>query len=143
MNPRLSPHELTRVLRALLHASGMLPARAGVAAVSDARMRALKDVYLPHHDDVVNILAFREPKDFPHPESPFPFLGELFVNRRFLARNSREDSIRLIAHGLLHLLGYGHERPKDRRRMETAEQRILQKVFPMRGRVRPRRGAIE
>jgi rRNA maturation RNase YbeY len=37
---------------------------------------------------------------------------------------------RLIAHGLLHLLGYDHHTPSDGRRMKAAERRALARLLP-------------
>jgi probable rRNA maturation factor len=37
---------------------------------------------------------------------------------------------RLVAHGLLHLLGYDHHTPADGRRMKAAERRALQGFLP-------------
>jgi len=37
---------------------------------------------------------------------------------------------RLIAHGLLHLLGYDHHTPSEGRRMKAAERRALARLLP-------------
>jgi probable rRNA maturation factor len=52
-----------------------------------------------------------------------------FATARRQARERRHplsvELSRLLAHGLLHLLGYDHERPADARRMAAAEDTLL------------------
>jgi probable rRNA maturation factor len=37
----------------------------------------------------------------------------------------QEEAAHLLAHGLLHLLGYDHEDPEDERRMRARERFVL------------------
>ncbi len=70
-----------------------------------------------------NILAFPEPKDFPHPESRLRPLGEIYLAPDFAAKKG-ENLKRLVLHGLLHLLGFSHSRKSDRIRMEKMERKL-------------------
>jgi probable rRNA maturation factor len=62
-----------------------------------------------------------------------PLLGDIIVSLPTAAREAHagqqplEDRVLyLLVHGLLHLLGYDHERSAtDRRRMEACERRLL------------------
>jgi len=111
-----------------------------VALVSDARMRALNRMYRGK-DYATDVLSFpaekgrKGRKGFPlHPFPPFPpllpTLGDIVIATGVARRQARDlghslaVELRILSlHGLLHLLGYDHER--DRGRMRTLEQRLL------------------
>jgi probable rRNA maturation factor len=113
-----------------------------IAVVSDARMRALNRRYR-RKDRVTDVLSFpvgrwgrqgRSGRDSSHqpypPHQPGPpLLGDIVIARGVAARQAREaghqyaTELRVLAlHGLLHLLGYDHER--DEGRMRRAEARL-------------------
>jgi probable rRNA maturation factor len=108
-----------------------------IAIVSDARSRALNRTYR-HKDYATDVLSF--------PAGPAPaaldatpearrsrpmFLGDIVIARGVAERQAREaghdeaTEWRVLAlHGLLHLLGYDHERDSGRmRRVETGLRR--------------------
>jgi len=102
-----------------------------IALVSDRRSRALNRTYR-RKDYATDVLSF--PSD-PHGAGPpqfripDPFLGEIVIARGVATRQAREaghsaaTELRVLAlHGLLHLLGYDHER--DAGRMRRVEQRL-------------------
>ncbi len=112
----------------------MAPARArgtvSIALVSDARVRALNRQYR-REDNATDVLSFPA-----NPESRIPnpdgFLGDIVIARGVARRQARDvghaewAELRVLAlHGLLHLLGYDHER--DRGRMRRVEQRLRRK----------------
>jgi ssRNA-specific RNase YbeY (16S rRNA maturation enzyme) len=72
-----------------------------------------------------DVLAFPEPSNFPHPEKKGQNLGEIYLNSRLLNRFDR--LVILMVHGLLHLLGYTHDRKSDTIRMEQIERRLIKK----------------
>jgi probable rRNA maturation factor len=107
-----------------------------VALVSDARMRALNRMYR-EKDYATDVLSFpaaalKGPRytrsaGLSGPRSP---LGDIVIATGVARRQARDlghnlaVELRILAlHGLLHLLGYDHER--DRGRMRTLEQRLL------------------
>jgi probable rRNA maturation factor len=109
----------------------------GVAIVSDARIRALNRSYR-RKDYATDVLSFpSNPKSLiPSPESLIPnpdrFLGDIVIARGIARRQAREaghpeaTELRILAlHGLLHLLGYDHER--DNGRMRRLERRLRRK----------------
>jgi probable rRNA maturation factor len=74
-----------------------------------------------------NVLAFREPIAFPHPElthSRKKYLGEIYLNHDIL-RKSPERTTPLLLHGMLHLLGYDHQKKADAVKMEALEEKVL------------------
>ena len=109
------------------------PARArgvvSVALVSDQRVRALNRTYR-RKDYATDVLSFPAPS--PQPPGPGPFLGDIVIARGVARRQAREarhserTELRVLAlHGLLHLLGYDHER--DKGRMRRLERRLRRK----------------
>jgi probable rRNA maturation factor len=112
------------------------PARArgtlSVAVVSDARVRALNQRYrgVDRSTDVLSFPASREPGST-RSEPRATSLGDIVIARGVARKQAREaghselTEWRVLAlHGLLHLLGYDHERDAGRmRRVETRLRR--------------------
>ena len=104
--------------------SSVAPARARgsvtIALVSDSRIRALNGQYR-RQDRVTDVLSF--------PSRERGFLGDIVMASGLARRQAREaghalqTELRVLAlHGLLHLLGYDHER--DGGRMARVEARL-------------------
>ena len=110
-------------------------ARGGVsiAIVDDANVRRLNRTYRrrDYATDVLSFPAGDPPAGtaaIPHPG----FLGDIVIARGVARRKAREaghselTELRLLAlHGLLHLLGYDHER--DQGQMDRVERRLRRK----------------
>ncbi|MBI4123242.1 MAG: rRNA maturation RNase YbeY [Parcubacteria group bacterium] len=73
-------------------------------------------------DRATNVLSFEAPKNFPK-ISP-RFLGEVYLCPPCIEKN-REDIQLLLAHGILHLLGFNHASVSDRMTMEKMEKKLL------------------
>jgi probable rRNA maturation factor len=110
------------------------PARArgvvGVALVSDARIKALNRTYR-RKNRLTDVLSFPA-ADRPAPADRGDFLGEIVIaggvarrQARAAAHDQRTELKILALHGLLHLLGYDHER--DDGRMMRVERRLRRK----------------
>jgi len=116
-----------------------------IALVSDKRIRALNRQYR-RKDYATDVLSFpeggkgrtgRKGAGFPllpiQPVQPIPpSLGDIVIARGVARRQAREAGhaelaeLKLLAlHGLLHLLGYDHER--DNGRMRRVERRLRRK----------------
>jgi probable rRNA maturation factor len=132
--------------------ANVAPARArgvvNVALVSDRRVRALNRSYR-RKDYATDVLSFassahshasaRQARSgrsasptSPQSLLPIPFLGDIVIARGVARRQAREarhselTELKVLAlHGLLHLLGYDHER--DGGRMQRAERRLRRK----------------
>jgi probable rRNA maturation factor len=146
---RLSAFGLTRWLAQV--APARTRGTVSIALVSDARSRALNKRYR-RVDRPTDVLSFpavawgpsrrasarlavapearRRPAEA-NPESriPNPLLGDIVIARGVASRQAREaghselTEIRVLAlHGLLHLLGYDHDR--DHGRMRRLERRL-------------------
>lgn len=93
-----------------------------IALVSDARIRALNRSYR-HKDRPTDVLSF---------PGEGRFLGDIAIARGTAERQARRaghsfgTELRVLAlHGLLHLIGYDHER--DSGRMRRLEARLRRK----------------
>jgi len=102
-----------------------------VALVSDRRIRELNRTYR-REDYATDVLSFPDAAS-PKSPAPSPFLGEIVIARGVARRQARDarhselTELKILAlHGLLHLLGYDHER--DNGRMRRVEQRLLRKA---------------
>lgn len=69
---------------------------------------------------------------FPAPENPEEHLGDIALAYGVCAREAEEQGKpfanhlqHLVAHGVLHLLGYDHLQDEDAEEMEALERRIL------------------
>ena len=116
-----------RLLRALDEAQAELT----VSLVDDAALRRLNRDYRGK-DRSTDVLAFamREGARAPGDEA---VLGDVVISLDSAARQARQrgipaaDEVRtLLIHGVLHLLGYDHERSAlEARRMKAMERRLL------------------
>jgi probable rRNA maturation factor len=122
--------------------SRVAPARArgtvAVAVVPDARVRALNRQYR-RKDYATDVLSFpadvsdiRVPRSLKAIVRPVPHLGDIVIARGVARRQARAaghpeaTELRVLAlHGLLHLLGYDHER--DEGEMARLERRLRRK----------------
>jgi len=75
-------------------------------------------------DKATNVLSF--------PSGQTNYLGDIAIAYGVAAKEARDQGksladhcLHLVVHGVLHLLGYDHERQKDARVMETLETAIL------------------
>ena len=95
--------------------------------VNGARMR-LVNWRFRGKDKSADVLSFKEPAGFPHPESKLKHLGEIYLSPRYVRKEVRLAKLsitKLLIHGLLHLLGYNHKKRNDRIRMEKKERQLL------------------
>ena len=122
-------------LLALLEADAEL----SVALIGDTEMHTLNRDWRDK-DRPTDVLAFalREGEDAGvHPD----VLGDVVISLDTAARQAADrgatlaDEVRvLLAHGILHLLGYDHERsPADARRMFAKQRALLRRLAAARG----------
>jgi probable rRNA maturation factor len=106
-----------------------------IALVSDRHIRELNHRYRGQ-DTATDVLSFpAADRGTPTPErrtpNPDTHLGDIVIATSVARRQAREaghsdaTELRVLAlHGLLHLLGYDHEREDDRGRMARVEARL-------------------
>lgn len=96
-----------------------------VLVVGPARSRSLNRRYRGRNY-ATNVLSF------PGTAPDTQLLGDLVICPQVLQREAREQRkavrahwMHLVIHGVLHLVGYDHQRPAEARRMERRETRLL------------------
>ena len=117
----------------------------GIVIVNDEEITRLNHQYLQRNRPT-NVIAF--PMASGDPSAPNPhLLGDVVISAETAKRQAEavggkteEEIFFLMIHGILHLLGYDHEKsPDERRKMEAKERELF---YGVRGFERPRvRGA--
>jgi probable rRNA maturation factor len=107
------------------------PFALSVLIVGSARSRSLNARYR-HKDKSTNVLSFAGAGTAP--DGRF-FLGELVICAPVVAREAHAQEKTLAAHwahmtvhGVLHLLGFDHERASEARKMAAREVQILDRL---------------
>lgn len=123
------------VLAERMTAAGALaPADVSVRLAGDAEVRKLNRTWRGI-DGATNVLSFAAWWDdgcpAPAPGQPVA-LGDVILARETLVAEAKAQNkpvadhfTHLLLHGLLHLLGYDHQKPEDAARMEALEVRLL------------------
>ncbi|MDP3991551.1 MAG: rRNA maturation RNase YbeY [Candidatus Colwellbacteria bacterium] len=91
--------------------------------VGTSRIRALNRQYRGR-DEATNVLAYESP-GFPEPQSSRRLLGEIYLCPPYI-KGKREDIGFLLVHGLLHLVGFNHQKESDRMTMVRMEKQLIQ-----------------
>lgn len=100
------------------------PATVDVFFINDAEMRRINRMY-GGKDKTTNVLSFNAQKDFPRPgfNKKIRYLGEIYLNPSYIKKCGEKQEA-MLTHGLLHLLGFNHERENDKIRMHNLEKKI-------------------
>ena len=131
---------LRRITAELLHLLGAKNAFAQVFLLSDRAMRDLgkrvgilprlkrtkmgKELRAEEH---LNVLSFPDEIKFPDLNGR-KSLGEVYINYDW-AEKKNEVLTYLLIHGVLHLLGYEHQKKRDTIKMEKLEKRLWRHVL--------------
>jgi probable rRNA maturation factor len=124
---------LLRYARALLAAVGEENAELSVALLDDADVAVLNERWRGRHGPT-DVLAFalREGRYARHGGS---LLGDVVIGLGVAARQATErghdletECRRLLIHGVLHLLGYDHQRTQEARRMRAKERALWRRL---------------
>lgn len=104
-----------------------------VSFIGDGRMASLNRTWRGK-PSTTDVLSFA-PAEIPgtHGSSE---LGDIFISARVVARNARkqkitvrEELLRVVIHGTLHLLGYDHATKRDAAKMFRIQERALGNVL--------------
>lgn len=106
----------------------------------DKKMKVLNRNFR-QKDKTTDVLSFPLYEDLrkERPLLPHIFLGDIFLNIRQVARQSKiyrvtfeEEFLRMFFHGFLHLVGYDHElSPEEERLMESLQEDWLRQFVSM------------
>ncbi len=114
----------------MLRALGMPRAEVSVLLCDDATIHELNRTYR-HKDRPTDVLAFAL-REGEHAELAGDLLGDVVISIETARRQAREhqrtlvDEVRfLLAHGLLHLVGYDHATRAEERRMSALTDALL------------------
>ena len=117
----------------------------GLLITSQERVRELNRLYR-NQDEATDVLAFymlpelatggeAGPATFATPPDGVLHLGEVVISypQAILQAQEQQHSVRrelaiLIIHGVLHLLGYDHDKPELKRQMKERETEILSRL---------------
>ena len=102
------------------------PSAVAVLLTGDRRLREL-NAYFRGKDKATNVLSFSPGRD------DDSYLGDIALAFGVVAKEARsqrksvpEHAAHLAIHGVLHLLGYDHEKANDAKRMEALEIGLLE-----------------
>ena len=95
-----------------------------VLFLDNASLRDLKKRYKKKEAKYVNVLAFPAGTDFPHPDKEGKHLGEIYINAR-MAKKDSPMGVKMLVHGLAHLLGHDHMNAKEEKEMLEMEKKLL------------------
>ena len=115
---------------ALKHQGRSLKADLSIVLTDNRRLRQLNRDYLGI-DAPTDVLSF--PASESDPETGAAYLGDILISIPYArasskkAGNSLEEEVQLlVVHGVLHLLGHDHARPREKSRMWKAQREILE-----------------
>jgi probable rRNA maturation factor len=127
--PRLSTERIRTLSLRMLGALGLADAELSVLFVDDATIRVLNRKHRDK-DHPTDVLAF--PVDEKPVRGVPRILGDVVISLETAlrqARSRRRDLLAevrfLLAHGLLHLVGYDHATRIQKRRMDAAARRLV------------------
>lgn len=121
--------KLKKIALTILGLVGHEDAELSLALIGNGEMRRLNSQYRKKNYPT-DVLSFPAEESFPQPT---PLLGDVIISVEKAAEQAKErhrsldqEMITLLIHGIVHLMGYDHERSaKDARIMGRLEKKIL------------------
>ena len=131
---RINENNLRTIAQKILVKAGTPTAELSLELVGNTRMQRLNKQYR-HQNRPTDVLAF--PQWEGHgPRTPL--LGDVVISvpmaesqATALGHTFDEEMVQLLTHGILHLLGYDHERgQREAQRMRRKERAIMKSLRP-------------
>jgi len=131
--PQVDRALLRRRARAILRSLDRAGAELSVALVDDASIADLNARYRsrPTPTDVLSFSLL----EGDHAERRGDLLGDVVISLETAERQARrgrrsleDEVVRLLIHGVLHLLGHDHEKPEEARVMRAEERRVRRAI---------------
>ena len=131
---------LRQIVTAVLAAEEVEPgSKLSLVVTDDETMKDLNHKYRGK-DKTTDVLSFplvEEGAAFVSPPRAVVHLGEVVISCPQASRQAEDaghtlekELALLIVHGVLHVLGYDHQRSAQRQRMRAREQAILDHIYP-------------
>ncbi len=124
---------LLRRARRLLRELGLARSELSLVLLDDPAMAELNRRYRSR-EGPTDVLSFSL-LEGRYPEFRGRLLGDVVIGIDTAARHAADrgaslddELLRLLVHGVLHLLGHDHEEPAEARRMRAAERRLLARL---------------
>lgn len=125
---------LKGIAKIVLKGENTKEAGLSVALVSSERIKKLNKKYRGK-DKATDVLSFGQAKNFP--ALPKNELGEVVICLRVVKKNAEKYNIafkkelaQVLIHGILHLLGYGHEKDeREAKKMEKKQKYYLSQII--------------
>lgn len=124
---------LMKKISKMLKALGVLSAEISLVFLTSQQMRQLNQKTL-NHDYDTDVLTFDlrgEQKTFSSSEKVM--IGEIYIsldmakdNASFYGVSLKEEALRYVAHGLLHLMGYLDKTPAQKKKIHQQEDLLIQ-----------------
>ena len=133
---RVQADWLTGIARITLEHEDVGDCQLSVAVTTDAEIHALNRQYADE-DKPTDVLSFsqEEGESFVAPPDEPRHLGDVIISLETAERQASEaghdldaEMAHLLAHGILHLLGYDHIEAADEREMRDRERAVLAKA---------------
>ena len=129
---KISSRRLKQVALALLQLAKREEAELSLALIDNAEMQKLNARYR-HKSYATDVLSFAAEKNMP---ADTPLLGDVIISVDKAAAQAKEhqqsldhEIVTLLIHGVVHLLGYDHERSaKDARIMTRLEKKLARQL---------------
>ena len=114
---------------ALKHQKESLQANLSVVLTDSRKLRKLNRDYLGI-DAPTDVLSF--PASESDPETGARYIGDILISVPYAAKSAKKaghpleaELQLLVVHGVLHLLGHDHAKPREKARMWKAQREIL------------------
>ena len=110
---------------------------AGISFVTEQQIRKLNRIFR-RMDKPTDVLSFEPSSDMQikNSQEQKAYLGDIVVCASYAKQEAsrrgmtlREELVRLIAHGVLHLSGYDHATAKEEEKMFTLQERAVDAVL--------------
>lgn len=121
-----------KIALAVLELAGQESSELSLALIGNDEMQKLNARYR-HQDYPTDVLSFAAGADLPLGS---PLLGDVIISVEKAAQQAKErqhtldhEMVTLMIHGVVHLLGYDHERStRDAQAMQRVERRIYRQL---------------
>jgi probable rRNA maturation factor len=112
----------------IIEAEGKVPGNLNYIFVSDQELWEMNKQYLDH-DDLTDIITFDYSEDFGN------ISGDIFISIHRVQENAQsyagtffQELARVLAHGVLHICGYGDKSEEEQKVMRDRENHYLRMI---------------